>query len=94
MLKASDRGSKGYISTDKFIERLKELVSESKGEAALRLFAMNCKRQSINLRQELMKYDSTRNGRLDKKTFMKAMSQLPVTVADDAVDLLFQAGES
>lgn len=41
-----------------------------------------------------MKYDSTRNGRLDKKTFMKAMSQLPVTVADDAVDLLFQAGES
>ena len=44
MLKASDRGSKGYISTDKFIERLKELVSESKGEAALRLFAMNCKR--------------------------------------------------
>jgi Ca2+-binding EF-hand superfamily protein len=44
LLKACDRGSKGYLSSDKFVEKLKELVSESKDEAALRLFAMNCKR--------------------------------------------------
>ena len=60
----------------------------------LKNFAMNCKRQNVNLRSELMRFDSTRSGRLDKKTFSKAMNQLPVNLADDAKDHLFQAGDS
>ena len=55
----------------------------------MRTFAMNAKRQGISLKQELFKYDTARNGRLDKKTFMKAMNQLPVSLTDEGIDLLF-----
>jgi len=55
---------------------------------------MQCKRQQVSLRTELYKYDAGKSGRIDKKTFAKAMNQLPVQVADDALDMLFQAGES
>jgi Ca2+-binding EF-hand superfamily protein len=41
-----------------------------------------------------MRFDTTRSGRLDKRTFTKAMNQLPLTLADDAIEHLFQAGES
>jgi len=41
-----------------------------------------------------MRFDQTRSGRLDKRTFTKAMNQLPVNLADDAIEHLFQAGES
>jgi Ca2+-binding EF-hand superfamily protein len=41
-----------------------------------------------------MKYDNTRSGRLEKKTFSKALNQLPVQVADDQADLLFSQGEA
>jgi Ca2+-binding EF-hand superfamily protein len=44
ILKQADRGSKGYISVDRFIERLQEYVTETKGEAGLRNFALACKR--------------------------------------------------
>lgn len=54
---------------------------------------MNAKRQGISLKQELFKYDTARNGRLDKKTFMKAMNQLPVSLTDEGIDLLFQSAE-
>jgi len=60
LLKAADRGRKGYVATDKFVDRLKDLVSETKEETALRIFALTCKRQSINLRQELMRFDAGR----------------------------------
>jgi Ca2+-binding EF-hand superfamily protein len=93
LLKAADRGRKGYVATDKFVDRLKDLVSETKEETALRIFALTCKRQSINLRQELMRFDASRSGKLDKRTFVKALSQLPITLADDATDVLFSAGE-
>lgn len=55
---------------------------------------MNIKRQGVNLRQELFKYDTARNGRMDKKTFYKAMNQLPVSLTDDNIEQLFLAGES
>ena len=94
LMKFSDRGNKGYIAIDKFIERLQELSTETNGEIVVKNFAMNCKRQKINLRQELMRFDQTRSGRLDKRTFTKAMNQLSVNLADDAIEHLFQAGES
>jgi Ca2+-binding EF-hand superfamily protein len=94
LLKRADRGNKGYIAVDRFIEMLQELVSETKGDVYLRQFAQNCKRQQISLKTELHRYDTGRTGRLDKKTFTKAMNQLPVNVPEDAVDQLLQAGES
>ena len=94
LMKYADRGNKGYIAIDKFIEKLQELATETKAEQVLKNFSMNCKRQQVNLRLELMRFDSTRSGRLDKRTFTKAMNQLPVTLADDAVEHLFQAGET
>jgi chromosome segregation ATPase len=39
-----------------------------------------------------MKFDTKRDGRLDKRTFLNALNQLPMQVSD--ADLLFQAGES
>ena len=42
----------------------------------------------------MMRFDSNRSGRLDKRTFAKALNQMPVNVADDAIEHLFQAGES
>jgi hypothetical protein len=73
-MKHADRGSKGYICLTNFVEKLSELATETKQDANLRGFALSCKRQGINLKQELFKYDSTRQGRLDKKTFQKAMN--------------------
>ena len=36
LMKYSDRGNKGYIATEKFIERLQNLVTETKGETVIR----------------------------------------------------------
>jgi|LauGreDrversion4_2_1035121.scaffolds.fasta_scaffold517658_2 Ca2+-binding EF-hand superfamily protein len=57
LMKYSDRGNKGYIAIDKFIEKLQELSTETKAETVVKNFAMNCKRQHVNLRQELMRFD-------------------------------------
>ena len=74
LLKLADKGNKGYIATGNFIEKLQELVTETKSDVNLRTFAMNCKRQAVNLKLELFKYDTSRAGRLDKRTFAKAVS--------------------
>lgn len=78
LLKLADRGSKGYIVIDRFIERLQELSNETKAETVLKTFALACKRQTINLKKELMKFDTKRENRLDKRTFLKALNQLPL----------------
>ena len=39
-----------------------------------------------------MKFDTKRENRLDKRTFLNALNQLPLQVSDP--ELLFQAGES
>jgi len=44
----------------------------------LKTFALACKRQTINLKKELMKFDTKRENRLDKRTFLKALNQLPL----------------
>ena len=92
LMKLADRGSKGYIVVDRFIERLQELSTETKSETVLKTFALACKRSVINLKKELMKFDTKRENRLDKRTFLKALHQLGIQITDD--ELLFQAGES
>ncbi len=74
LMKYSDRTTKGYISITNFLDKLLELATETKQETYLRNFAMNAKRQGVNLKQELFKYDTSRSGRLDKKTFGKALN--------------------
>ena len=49
-MKFSDRGNKGFICVDKFVEKLYDLATETKQDANLRGFATNCKRQGINLK--------------------------------------------
>lgn len=44
LMKYADRGSKGYVAIDKFIEKIQELSTETKVETVLKNFAMNCKR--------------------------------------------------
>jgi Ca2+-binding EF-hand superfamily protein len=73
-MKHADKTTKGYVSINNFLEKLIELTTETKLETYMRTFAMNVKRQGIVLKQELFKYDTARNGRLDKKTFAKAMN--------------------
>lgn len=74
LMKLADRGSKGYIVIERFIERLQELSNETKSETVLKTFALACKRATINLKKELMKFDTKRENRLDKRTFLKALS--------------------
>lgn len=74
----ADRGTKGYIVIDRFIDRLQELSNETKQETVLKTFALACKRQTINLKRDLMKFDTKRENRLDKRTFLNALNQLPI----------------
>jgi hypothetical protein len=57
ILKVSDRGSKGYLATGTFIDRLQDFATETKQDVVLRTFALSWKRQGFNVRLELLKYD-------------------------------------
>jgi Ca2+-binding EF-hand superfamily protein len=73
-MKHVDKGTKGYIALGNFLEKLSNLAVETKEDAFLRSFSLNVKRQGINLKAELIKYDNTKSGRLDRKTFTKAIN--------------------
>lgn len=47
----------------------------------------------MNLKQELGKYDTSRNGRLEKKIFYRAMKQLTIALTDEEISLLFSVAE-
>lgn len=89
LMRYADKTTKGYLAIANFMEKLVELATETKQEIYIRTFAMNVKRQGVNLKTELLKYDTARNGRLDKKTFSKALNQLPITMTEDGLDILF-----
>jgi len=94
ILKFMDKGHKGYICIQFFLEKLQELASESKSDTMLRRFAGTLKHQGIDIRVEMMKYDqSGRNQKLDKKTFAKAMKQLSIALTDEEIEILFQSSE-
>ena len=93
-MKYLDPGFKGYIVIEKFIEKLQELQNETKTEGVLRTFALACKRQSINLRLELGKFDQKQEKRLDKLIFIKCLTMLPLQLTQEHMQLLFAAGES
>ena len=77
----------------KMLEKIMELASESKSEISTRNFALAVKRQQINLRQELLRFDTTRSGRLDKRSFAKAVNQLGLPTTEEQVEELYAEGE-
>jgi len=81
-LKCSDPGQKGYIATNKFIDRLYGWAGESEGEVILRRLCKTLSHTDVNLRQELQRYDTTGHGRLDKPTFKKCLKQLAIALSD------------
>lgn len=50
LLKYVDRNNRGYVCSSVFMEKLMELTQETKQEQQLRTFALNAKRQGINLK--------------------------------------------
>ena len=45
------------------------------------------------MKNELAKYDMSRSGRLDRKTFSRALKQLSLALTDEEIDSLFQTAE-
>ena len=88
-----DKGSRGYVSINNVCDKLQELSTETKEDVMLRRFGATIKHQGINLLAELQRFDTSRNGTMDKKTFYRAMKQLALALTDDEIDYLFAAGE-
>lgn len=94
VLKFADKGHKGYICTQFFLDKLQELAVESKADTMLRRLATTLKHQGIDIRVEMQKHEQGgKNIRLDKNTFAKAMKQLSVALTNEEIDLLFQSSE-
>ena len=53
LLKGCDRGSKGFISTAKFVDKLYTYAAESESETILRRLAKALQHGDTNLKQEL-----------------------------------------
>jgi hypothetical protein len=49
------------------------LATETKEDTMLRRFGTTIKHQGINLLPELARFDTSKNGTMDKKTFARAM---------------------
>jgi Ca2+-binding EF-hand superfamily protein len=91
LLKACDRGNKGYIATGKFIDQLYAFAAEGDGEAVLRRLAKAMQHSDTNLQQELARYDTSGNGKLDKTAFKRALRQLSVALSDAEIAKLLPA---
>jgi Ca2+-binding EF-hand superfamily protein len=91
LLRCCDKGQKGYIASGKFIEQLYALASESEGDVILRRLAKTLSHSDTNLRQEMQRYDTTGNGKLDKQTFKKCLKQLSIALTDSEIQKLMPA---
>jgi hypothetical protein len=76
LLKSCDRGSKGYVATSTFIDKLYAFAAEGEGEAVLRRLAKALQGSNTTLEQELAKGDSEGHGKLDKAAFKRCLKQL------------------
>ena len=57
ILKFGDKGHKGYIAIQNFIDKLQELAVETKVDTMLRRFGNTIKHQGVNIKTEMQKYD-------------------------------------
>ena len=89
LLKCCDKGLKGYISTNKFIDKLYSVAVETESDIILRRLAKGLSGSDINLRQEMQRNDTSGAGRLDKAAFKKCLKQLSIAVTDSEIQKLF-----
>jgi len=91
LLKISDMGLKGYVSTHKFIDKLYSLAAETESDAILRRLAKTLSPSDV--RQEMQRFDNG-TGRLDKATFKKCMNKLSnATTESEIQKLMLDLGE-
>ena len=69
-----DRGRKGYISSNKFIDKLYEFAAESESDSILRRVFNTS--QQVNLRIELKNFDTNQLGKLDKVELRRGLKNL------------------
>lgn len=88
LLKGCDRGSKGYVASSKFIDKLYAFAAEAEGEAVLRRLAKAVSHSDTNLKQELSRYDTSGRAKLDKATFKRCLKQLSIALSDAEIQKL------
>lgn len=91
LLKACDRGHKGYLATGKFIELLYGWAGESEGEVLMRRLGKSVAHSKTNLRRELEKVQTDSSGTLDKTAVKKALKQLAIALTDAEILKLIAA---
>lgn len=72
-----------------FVQLLQDLSKETEKEVMLRRFAKQVGHQAINLRAELSNHDTSRNGKLEKQPFKRAMRHLPLSLSDSEIESLY-----
>ena len=85
LCKLCDKQSKGYISTNKFIEQLYAMANESESDVILRRLCKTLQHQDLNLEKIMKGYDTKGTGRLDKPVFKKCLKQLSVAMSDQDI---------
>jgi Ca2+-binding EF-hand superfamily protein len=88
LLKVSDLGNKGYLSTNKFIEKLYQMAAETDAETILRRISKIEQDLKINLRTELQRCDATGKGVLDKVIFKRSLKQVSIALTDAEIQRL------
>ncbi len=59
----------------------------------MRKFAASVGRQGVNLRSELVSFETQHSGRLDRLAFKKALKQMALALTDAEIDILFASAE-
>ena len=75
--------------TNRFVQKLQEMASETEAETKLKRFAMAVTNQGLDLKKELLKYDVHRSGLLDLPYFRKCLKQMPTATNDAEIESLF-----
>jgi len=90
LLKGCDRGQKGYISTNKFIDTLYSMGAETESEVILRRLSKTLSHSGADLQQAMRRYDTQGTGRIDKTAFKKCLKALSVAMTDPEIQKLTQ----
>jgi Ca2+-binding EF-hand superfamily protein len=90
LLKYCDKGLKGYVSANRFIDKLYALAGESEADVILRRLSKALSHSDTNLRQEMQRQDTTGSGKLDKIAFKKCLKQLNLALTDSEIQTIIQ----
>lgn len=82
LIAVCDTRSRGVVVISNFIDKMQELAQETEAEAKLRWFAMTVGHQGINLRLELVRFDTQQIGKINLAQFKKAIKNMPLAQSD------------